>query len=293
MNLEQFSQYARDRVDHYLNHALTHYAPANKLQEAMHYGLFNGGKRIRPMLTYAVAELFGQSNALTDASAAAVESIHAYSLIHDDLPAMDDDDLRRGKPTCHIQFNEATAILAGDALQTFAFELLSQKELNNAAVQLALIQTLQSASGRFGMVTGQMIDLANVNQNIDQANLEQMHRHKTGAIIRAAVLMGAQSVGVSDVSHLAALDAYASAIGLAFQVQDDIIDITSDTQTLGKTQFSDADANKPTYPKLLGLEGAQALAKRLHDEAIAQIKPFGDQAAPLVELANYIIARNH
>lgn len=293
MNLEQFSQYARDRVDHYLNHALTHYAPANKLQEAMHYGLFNGGKRIRPMLTYAVAELFGQSNALTDASAAAVESIHAYSLIHDDLPAMDDDDLRRGKPTCHIQFNEATAILAGDALQTFAFELLSQTELNNPAVQLALIQTLQSASGRFGMVTGQMIDLANVNQNIDQANLEQMHRHKTGAIIRAAVLMGAQSVGVSDASHLAALDAYASAIGLAFQVQDDIIDITSDTQTLGKTQFSDADANKPTYPKLLGLEGAQALAKRLHDEAIAQIKPFGDQAAPLVELANYIIARNH
>ncbi len=293
MNLEQFSQYARDRVDQYLDQALDPYPPADYLHQAMRYSLFNGGKRVRPMLTYAVAELFGGANALTDASAAAVESIHAYSLIHDDLPAMDDDDLRRGKPTCHIQFDEATAILAGDALQTFAFELLSQPELEAPTVQLTLIQTLQNASGRFGMVTGQMIDLSNVDKQIDITALEQMHRHKTGALIRAAVKMGAQSVGVSSESDLNALDAYAAAIGLAFQVQDDIIDITSDTQTLGKNQFSDEDANKPTYPKLLGLEGAQALAKRLHDEAVAQIAPFGDKARPLVELANYIIARNH
>lgn len=293
MNLEQFSQYACDRVNRYLDTQLSTYIPASGLQDAMRYSLFNGGKRVRPMLTYAVAHLFSEPNELTDASAAAVEAIHAYSLIHDDLPAMDDDDLRRGKPTCHIQFDEATAILAGDALQTFAFELLSQPHLNRATTQLSLIQTLQQASGRFGMVTGQMIDLANVNREMALPDLELMHRHKTGAIIRAAVKLGAQSVGVSNPEHLLALDAYAAAIGLAFQVQDDIIDITSDTQTLGKTQFADADANKPTYPKLLGLEGAKALAKQLHSEAISQVETFGPNATPLVELANYIINRNH
>nr|WP_239090317.1 farnesyl diphosphate synthase [Marinomonas ostreistagni] len=285
--------YARERVNRYLDQSLTDYPLAATLQEAMRYSLFNGGKRIRPMLTYAVAELFGEANTLTDASAAAIESIHAYSLIHDDLPAMDDDDLRRGKPTCHIQYDEATAILAADALQTFAFELLSQPELNQAATQLSLIQTLQHASGRFGMITGQMIDLSNVDKDMDLSDLEQMHRHKTGAIIRAAVKMGAQSVGVTEASTLQALDNYAAAIGLAFQVQDDIIDITSDTETLGKAQFSDTDANKPTYPKLLGLDGAKALAKQLHDEAIAEVAPFGAKATPLVELANYIIDRNH
>lgn len=293
MNLEQFSQYACERVNQYLDQTLSNYTPANDLQEAMRYSLFNGGKRVRPMLTYAVAQLFAEPNELTDACAAAIESIHAYSLIHDDLPAMDDDNLRRGKPTCHIKFDEATAILAGDALQTFAFELLSQTKLNQAYEQLAVINTLQQASGRLGMVTGQMIDLSKVNQEITLDDLELMHRHKTGAIIRAAVKMGAQSVAANDPEQLEALDRYAAAIGLAFQVQDDIIDITSDTETLGKTQFSDANANKPTYPKLLGLEGAKALAQRLHDEAIAQVMPFGTKARPLVELANYIIARNH
>ncbi|RDL44619.1 (2E,6E)-farnesyl diphosphate synthase [Marinomonas piezotolerans] len=293
MNLEQFSLYARDRVDQYLNQTLTAYSPADTLHEAMRYSLFNGGKRVRPMLAYATAQLFGEVNELTDASAGAIESIHAYSLIHDDLPAMDDDDLRRGKPTCHIQFDEATAILAGDALQTFAFELLSQPHIQQPVTQLSLIHTLQAASGRFGMITGQMVDLANVGKSIDAQALEGMHRHKTGALIRASVKMGAQSVGVTNEQDLGALDAYAAAIGLAFQVQDDIIDITSDTQTLGKTQFSDEDANKPTYPKLLGLEGAQALAQHLHDEAIAKITPFGNKATPLVELASYIIDRNH
>jgi len=293
VNLDQFSQYACQRVDSFLKQQLDIYPPAVNLQEAMSYSLFNGGKRIRPMLTYATAALFAEPNALTDASAAAIESIHAYSLIHDDLPAMDDDDLRRGKPTCHIQFDEATAILAGDALQTFAFELLSAPSLGNDKTQLRLIRELSLASGRHGMITGQMIDLANVDQTISIETLEQMHAHKTGALIRASVRMGAMSTGQATDSQLSALDAYAKAIGLAFQVQDDIIDITSDTQTLGKTQFSDEEANKPTYPKLLGLEGATALAKQLHDQAIEDISSFGEAAQPLVELANYIIGRNH
>lgn len=293
MTLDDFSQYARRRVDHYLTQNLNQYEPAMHLQDAMSYSLFNGGKRVRPMLTYAAASLFGEANDLTDASAAAIESIHAYSLIHDDLPAMDNDDLRRGKPTCHIQYDEATAILAGDALQTFAFELLSQSKHNKMAVQLQLIQELVQASGRHGMVTGQMIDLANVGENIDIHALEQMHQHKTGALIRASIRMGAISTGAHTEQDFAALDAYANAIGLAFQVQDDIIDITSDTQTLGKTQFSDEEANKPTYPKLLGLEGAKDLAQSLHGQAIDSISTFGDAAQPLVDLANYIIGRNH
>jgi len=293
VTLDDFSQYARRRVDHYLTQNLKKYEPATQLQSAMAYSLFNGGKRVRPMLTYASASLFGEVNILTDASAAAIESIHAYSLIHDDLPAMDDDDLRRGKPTCHKQYDEATAILAGDALQTFAFELLSTPEHHETAIQLQLIQELVHASGRHGMVTGQMIDLANVGKGINIEALEQMHQHKTGALIRASVRMGAMSTGAKDNKDLAAIDAYANAIGLAFQVQDDIIDITSDTATLGKTQFSDEDANKPTYPKLLGLDGAQTLAQQLHDQAIDAISPFGDTAQPLVELASYIIGRNH
>ena len=292
MTLDDFSQFARRRVDNYLTQCLSQYSPATHLQDAMTYSLFNGGKRVRPMLTYASASLFSGINILTDASAAAIESIHAYSLIHDDLPAMDDDDLRRGKPTVHIQYDEATAILAGDALQTFSFELLSHASHDNTSIQLTLIQELVYASGRHGMVTGQMIDLSNVGKNIDLAALEQMHQHKTGALIKASVRMGAISGGASQ-DQLSALDAYANAIGLAFQVQDDIIDITSDTDTLGKTQFSDEDANKPTYPKLLGLAGAQSLAKTLHNQAIESISPFGDKAQPLVELANYIIDRNH
>lgn len=292
MTLDDFSRYARTRVDTYLTQHLTAYEPANHLQNAMSYSVFNGGKRVRPMLTYAAAGLFGEANSLTDASAAAIESIHAYSLIHDDLPAMDDDDLRRGKPTCHIQYDEATAILAGDALQTFAFELLSDAKHQNTSRQLQLIQELVFASGRHGMVAGQMIDLANVGVQIDIRALEQMHQHKTGALIKASVRMGAISTGATQ-DDLVALDHYANAIGLAFQVQDDIIDITSDTTTLGKTQFSDEEANKPTYPKLLGLEGAQALAASLHKQAITTISPFGHAAQPLVELANYIIGRNH
>jgi len=293
VNLKQFSTYTQTRVDQYLEQQLSDYAPANQLHNAMRYSLFNGGKRIRPMLAYASAQLIGDINDYTDASAAALESIHAYSLIHDDLPAMDDDDLRRGKPTCHIQFDEATAILAGDALQTFAFELLSAPSLKDSVRQLTLIQELVKSSGREGMITGQMIDLSSENKNISLAELELMHQHKTGALIKASVRMGALSTGQVDPQVLSKLDAYANAIGLAFQVQDDIIDLTSDTQTLGKTQFSDAEANKATYPKLLGLEGAKALVLRLHEQALSQISDFGDKSQPLTELANYIIDRNH
>jgi len=293
VNLDKLSQYACHRVDTFLKQQLDSYPPALNLQEAMTYSLFNGGKRIRPMLTYATAALFAEPSILTDRCAAAIESIHAYSLIHDDLPAMDDDDLRRGKPTCHIQFDEATAILAGDALQTFAFELLSSPSLGKEKIQLQLVRELALASGRHGMITGQMIDLSNIGQDISIDTLEQMHKHKTGALICASVRMGALSTEQATESQLNALNAYAAAIGLAFQVQDDIIDITSDTQTLGKNQFSDEEANKPTYPKLLGLKGAQTLAKQLHDQAIEHISPFGDAAQPLVELANYIIGRNH
>ncbi len=293
MNLKQFSTYTQSRVDQYLEQQLSDYAPANQLHNAMRYSLFNGGKRIRPMLAYASAQLVGDISSLTDASAAALESIHAYSLIHDDLPAMDNDELRRGKPTCHIQFDEATAILAGDALQTFAFELLSTPTSAKPELAIKLIQELVIASGRNGMITGQMIDLSSENKNISLAELEQMHVHKTGALIKASVRMGALSTGQVKPEQLAKLDAYAHAIGLAFQVQDDIIDLTSDTETLGKTQFSDAEANKATYPKLLGLDGAKALVVRLHEQAIAQISEFGDKSQPLTDLANYIIDRNH
>ncbi|TPE50286.1 (2E,6E)-farnesyl diphosphate synthase [Maribrevibacterium harenarium] len=293
MNLEQFSSYARNRVDQHLEHTLSPYSHADGLHAAMRYSLFNGGKRVRPMLVYATASLFGDANPLTDACAAAIEAIHAYSLVHDDLPAMDDDDLRRGKPTCHIQFDEATAILAGDALQTFAFELISAEGLGDATLQLRLVKELAQASGRFGMVTGQMIDLSNVGLDMLVADLETMHRHKTGALIRASVRMGALSVGMTNEDTLTKLDQYAAAIGLAFQVQDDILDIISDTATLGKTQFADEHANKPTYPKLLGLEGAKTLAQSLTDQAISSIETFGEPAQPLVELANYIIGRNH
>ncbi|TBR41387.1 geranyl transferase [Marinomonas agarivorans] len=298
MNLHIFSKHTLTRVDEYLSTKLSSYAPATDLQTAMSYSLFNGGKRIRPMLVYASAELIGEISVLSDASAAAIESIHAYSLIHDDLPAMDDDDLRRGKPTCHIQFDEATAILAGDALQTFAFELLSEVNLGESSQQLTLMRELIQASGRHGMITGQMIDLAAQNQSLSLADLEQMHAHKTGALIRASVRMGALSAVTPPEKaltekQLECLTSYANAIGLAFQVQDDIIDLTSDTATLGKTQFADANANKPTYPQLLGLDGAQSLVLKLHQQAMDEITLFGDKAQTLTAIANYIINRNH
>ncbi len=280
-----------------LGDAVTEYADngSDRLQplfEAMRYSLLNGGKRVRPLLVYAAAEAAGGADeALLDAAAGAVECIHAYSLVHDDLPAMDDDELRRGQPTCHIAFDEATAILAGDALQARAFELLATAPDASAELRLALVSALAAAAGARGMVGGQAMDLGAVNQQIGRAQLETMHQLKTGALIRAAVRLGALCAGAGD-SQLQALDAYGRAIGLSFQVQDDIIDIESSTETLGKTQGADQALNKPTYPALLGLDGAKALARELHDEALERLADFGENAHWLRELSAYIIARH-
>ena len=293
MSFAEFHQWSQDRFTQVLQSqgSLTG-ADANRLQDAMSYSMLNGGKRVRPMLVYAAAQAVGASMVHADIAAAAVEMIHAYSLVHDDLPAMDDDDLRRGKPTCHIQFDEATAILAGDALQTQAFQILSTPmDGLTAQQQLTLVNTLAQASGAFGMAGGQSLDLEAVNQTVDLTYLENMHNHKTGALILASVLMGAHCGSALSKDTLTALTTYAKAIGLAFQVQDDILDVVSDTETLGKTQGADAANNKPTYVSLLGLEGAKQKAHELHKAALDAIEPLGDKAGPLAHIANYIIER--
>jgi len=256
----------------------------------MRHGLLAGGKRLRPLLVYMAGQALGATNDALDAPAAAIELIHAYSLIHDDLPAMDDDDLRRGQPTVHKAFDEASAILAGDALQALAFEVLA----SNAHPRLGhLVHTLASASGRDGMVAGQALDLDAVGGHPDVDALAHMHAHKTGALIVAAVRLGGL-VAVEDTDpRLTALTRYARAIGLAFQIHDDILDVTGDTVTLGKTSGADAARAKPTYPSLLGLEGAQRKAHSLIDEAIAALAPLGERAAPLADLAHYMIERDH
>jgi len=265
------------------------------LHQAMRYSTMNGGKRMRPMLTYATGQALGLSEDVLDAPACAVECIHVYSLIHDDLPAMDNDDLRRGKPTCHKAYDEATAILAGDALQALAFEILA----NDASIQagaearLKMISTLTRASGSQGMVGGQAIDLGSVGRKLNLPELENMHIHKTGALIRASVNMAVLSKPELDPEVAKNLDHYAKCIGLSFQVKDDILDIESDTETLGKTQGKDMDNDKPTYPALLGLAGAKQKAQELHDQAVESLAGFGSEADLLRELSLYIIERTH
>ncbi len=263
-----------------------------RLLEAMSYSLLNGGKRVRPILAYAssVACNADTPSPILDATACALECIHAYSLIHDDLPSMDDDDLRRGKPTCHIQFDEATAVLAGDALQCHAFDILSNNP-SAASTIIQLIRELARASGASGMVVGQAIDLAAVNGSPSIDLLESMHTHKTGALIEASVVMGAIASGNEDRSTLEALRRYSRAIGLSFQVQDDILDVTADTQTLGKKQGSDIERNKPTYVSLLGLDGARKKAADLHSLAITALQGFDHKADMLRDLSSYIIQR--
>ncbi len=265
-----------------------------RLEQAIRYSLLNGGKRVRPLLVYASAAAITDDNDPEglDQLASALEMIHAYSLIHDDLPAMDDDDLRRGQASCHRAFDEATAILAGDALQARAFEIITELNGANAETKLQLIKQLSAASGQTGMVGGQAIDLAATNQEINLDHLETLHRLKTGALIRAAVTMAAHYAGATP-TQLQALDEYAEAIGLAFQVQDDILDIEGDTATLGKQQGADQALNKPTYPSLLGLEAAREKAQKLHQQALEALDCFGRQAQPLRELASYIISRSH
>lgn len=294
--LQAFIETCRARVERALNQRLP---PADKfptrLHQAMRYSTLDGGKRLRPILTYVTGQTLGIPLETLDGLACAVEFIHVYSLIHDDLPAMDDDDLRRGKPTCHVQFDEATAILAGDALQSLAFEVLASDPSIAAtpAQRVAMIDCLAKASGASGMVGGQAIDLTSVGMHLDLPALEMMHIHKTGALIRASVLLAALASPSLDPDIAARLDHYAKCIGLAFQIQDDILDEESDTATLGKTQGKDRAQHKPTYPALLGLAGAKQKAWEIHEDAVESLKPLGAQADLLRALSLFIIQRRN
>jgi geranylgeranyl diphosphate synthase, type II len=265
-------------------------ATVPRLNAAMRHGVLVGGKRLRPVLVYAAGRALGAADDALDAPAMAIELVHAYSLVHDDLPAMDDDDLRRGQPTVHRAYDEATAILAGDALQALAFEVLARAGHPRLP---AMIRTLAEAAGRDGMVAGQALDLAAVGGHPDVAALATMHGHKTGALIRAAVRLGGLAAAAEQDPCLAALDDYARAIGLAFQIHDDVLDVTGDTATLGKASGADAARDKPTYPALLGLAGARARAAALVEEAVAAVAPLGEAGLPLAALARYMIERDH
>ncbi len=265
------------------------------LHEAMRYAVVGGGKRIRPVLVYATGEAFGVDPAALDAPAVAVELIHAYSLIHDDLPAMDNDDLRRGKPTCHKAFDEATAILAGDAIQALSFFVLAA-DTNSAVapgVRINMITNLANNSGAPGMAGGQAIDLAAVGQKLTLIELENMHNRKTGALIRSSVELGALSSPDISRSELDTISTYAQNIGLAFQVRDDILDIESDTSTLGKPQGSDVERGKPTYPELLGLNAAKKVAEELHEKAINALNQLDRDTKTLKDIADYIVGRKN
>ena len=298
MNLQQAVGDYKTRVERFLSEQLADLALGDeKLKASMKYSLLLGGKRLRPFLVYATGELFNVALDDLDAPAAALESVHTYSLIHDDLPAMDDDDLRRGHPTNHKKFDEATAILAGDTLQTFAFDMLanhSYQQISPTQV-LKLIQLLSQNS--IYMCAGQSIDLQQTNTVIDDADtalaqLKNMHKLKTGALIKAAVLMGA-TAGKANAQEMEILGRYAEAIGLAFQVWDDVLDIISDTDTLGKPQGSDLEANKMTYPAILGLQGAQQKAQDLVQQAVQDLALLPYNTQLLQQLANYIIERDH
>lgn len=286
----------RDRIEQ----ALETWLPAAtihpaRLHEAMRYAVLGGGKRIRPILVYATGAALGVPEARLDAPACAVELIHAYSLVHDDLPAMDNDDLRRGRPTCHKAYDEATAILVGDALQTLAFHVLAHAPLEEIepAARLRMIGTLSMAAGSRGMVGGQAIDLAAVGQQLDAAQLEDMHIHKTGALIRASVLLGALSAPGVDMPRFEALDRYAKSIGLAFQIQDDILDVEGDSDETGKAVGADAQRDKPTYPALLGMDAAKNLAAELIDTALESLSDFDARADVLRGIAQYVVNRRH
>jgi farnesyl diphosphate synthase len=301
-SLKKLIQHYQQRIDNHLEQIISQLPSLpGHLHQAMHYSLFNGGKRVRPLLVYLTGTALGLSSKQLDDPAAAVELIHCYSLVHDDMPAMDDDDLRRGQPTCHKQFSEATALLTGDALQTLAFEVLTGQNtpisLINSLQRLNMVRTLAQASGAAGMAVGQAIDLAATGKNtLKQTTLDElkrMHEHKTGALIRASVQLGALSSNSCHQSHFDALDTYAQHIGLSFQIKDDILDIESDTNTLGKQQGADESLNKVTYPALLGLDTAKKMAQQCHQDALDCLSPFDDKADPLRWLSEYIITRNH
>ena len=266
-------------------------AVPHKLHEAMRYTTLGGGKRVRPLLVFAAGDLFDAAPAALERAAAAVEMIHVYSLVHDDMPCMDDDALRRGKPTVHVAYDEATALLVGDALQAQAFTVLAEGDSLPPARQLAMLRVLAQAAGPAGMCGGQAIDLDSVGISLTRAQLEQMHQLKTGALLRAAVLLGALCGKDVSPAERAALDVYANAIGLAFQVVDDVLDATADSATLGKTAGKDAAANKPTYVSILGLDASRDLAEQLRREAHDALAPFGEQARRLRQLADLIVER--
>jgi len=288
-----FLDNCRIRVNSELDRCIDHSSASDRLQEAMRYSVLGGGKRIRPALCVAAAQAVGQTGDEALTPACAVELIHAYSLIHDDLPAMDNDELRRGRPTTHIAFDEATAILAGDALQALAFGWLANNPAIGVSARLTMIQELARASGHQGMAGGQAIDLESVGKSLSLAELENMHRHKTGALIEASVRMGAMTAPDITESALDALTRYARALGVAFQVQDDLLDIEGDTEVIGKPQGSDAARAKPTYPALLGVEGARERLDELLQGALATLQDFGPEADPLRAMADYVVARNH
>ena len=290
---EAYLDQCRQQVDRELDRCLARHATSERLKETMRYSVLGGGKRVRPALCMAAARAMGSDESTALAPACALELIHAYSLVHDDLPAMDDDDLRRGRPTAHIAFDEASAILAGDALQTLAFALLSDAPALSDRQRVTMISELARASGHQGMVGGQAIDLESVGRQLSMVQLEAMHRHKTGALIEASVRLGALTSETVTECQLSNLTDYASALGLAFQVQDDLLDIEGDTEVIGKRQGSDAAKAKPTYPALLGIEGARQHLARLLDEALSALESFDSEADTLRAMADYVVARSH
>ncbi len=296
MNAPDFQAWAaagQERIEAFLQRVLPQpdIAP-QRLHVAMRYAALGAGKRVRPLLAYAAGELSRADVERVTVAGAAVELIHAYSLVHDDLPCMDDDVLRRGKPTCHVEFDEATALLVGDALQSFAFQLLGDYRLaDDATAQLEMVKLLAVAAGSRGMAGGQAIDLAAVGKTLSVPELEFMHIHKTGALIRAAAVLGARCGSGLSEAEFACVDSFAKSVGLAFQVVDDVLDADAPTATLGKTAGKDAEQGKPTYVSAMGIAQARALAAQLREEALAAIAPFGARGARLAQLADFIVLR--
>ena len=279
-----------------IENALAHRLPSAeaipaRLHQAMRYASLGGGKRVRPLLAFAAGELTQSPAERLEIVSCAVELIHAYSLVHDDLPCMDDDVLRRGRPTCHVEYDEPTALLVGDSLQSLSFELLARQELGHPGRQIEMVRLLAHASGSCGMAGGQAIDLDSVGQMLNQPELELMHALKTGALIRAAVMLGALCGDELSTDARESLDRFAKWAGLLFQVVDDILDCTASTATLGKTAGKDAAADKPTYVSLMGLDSAREFAESLRAEAIEALAPFGDRSRRLIDLTNFITHR--
>ena len=281
----------QERINTFLATYITQFS-STKLQQAMSYSLLAGGKRIRPILVYLTGQMFDCSLAKLDEAAAAIEMIHTYSLIHDDLPAMDNDNLRRGKPTCHIKYGHAEAILAGDALQSLAFSLLSESQHLNNQVKIDMISELANASGLMGMCLGQSLDLQAEHQSITLEHLQNIHNYKTGVLIKSAVRLGAFASGDISKPYYPLLDSYAQAIGLAFQIQDDILDVIGEQAIMGKPKGSDIIHEKCTYPALLGLQTAIDMTKQLYDQAIDSLNQIPYNSQPLQDLAGFIINRN-